>query len=58
MIPPIAEGWREFLALAPASDLKWAELAAAGEYWWSRKVPRDLLAAARKTDETEEGAAA
>ena len=58
VIPPIAEGWREFLGLAPASGLKWAELAAAGEYWWSRKVPRDLLAATRKTDEPEEGAAA
>ena len=58
VIPPIAEGWREFLALAPASGLKWGELNEAGEYWWSRKVPRDLLAAARKTDDTEEGAAA
>ncbi len=58
VIPPIAEGWREFLALAPASGLKWSELAEAGEYWWSRKVPRDLLAAARKTDEAEEGTAA
>jgi len=58
VIPPIAEGWQEYLALAPASGLKWTELARAGEYWWSRKVPRDLLAAARRTDEAEEGTAA
>ena len=24
------------------------ELAQAGEYWWDRKIPRDLLAAARR----------
>jgi len=58
VLPPIADGWGEFLSLAPASGLKWGELNAAAEYWWSRKVPRDLLAAARKTDDAKEGEAA
>ena len=38
---PIA-GWSQFLELAPDSGLKFGELAQAGEYWWGRKIPRDL----------------
>ncbi|MCK6529703.1 SNF2-related protein [Myxococcota bacterium] len=49
VLPPNRAGWQEFLALAPASGLKFTELAEAGEYWWGRKLPRDVLAAARKT---------
>ena len=47
VLPPSEAGWRRFLELAPGSDLKWSELAETGEYWWDRKVPRDLLSAAR-----------
>ena len=48
VIPPTRAGWKQFLELAPASGRKFGELAQAGEYWWDRKIPRDLLAAARR----------
>jgi len=57
VLPPTLAGWREYLALAPGGGLKWSELADAGDYWWSRRIPRDLLAAAKKKT-TEEGDAA
>jgi len=47
VIPPTLEGWKQFLELAPASGLKFGDLAQAGEYWWDRKIPRDLLSAGR-----------
>lgn len=47
VLPPTEAGWRRFLELAPGSDLKWTELAEAGEYWWDNKLPRDVLSAAR-----------
>ena len=47
VIPPTEAGWARFLALAPASGLKWGELAEAGEWWWGQKIPRDLLSSAR-----------
>jgi len=46
VLPPTEAGWRRLLELAPESGLKWTELAEAGEYWWARKIPRDLLARA------------
>ena len=48
VLPPTLDGWREFLDLAPASGLRFSELEAVGVYWWSRKIPRDLLSAARE----------
>jgi hypothetical protein len=50
VIPPTRAGWRDFLALAPASDLKFRELEQAGLYWWDRRIPRTLLSAARESD--------
>jgi len=47
LLPPTEAGWRRLLELAPGSGLKWSELAEAGEYWWDRKLPRDVLSAAR-----------
>ena len=47
VLPPTDAGWRRFVELGPSSGLKWSELAEAGEYWWSRKMPRDVLSAAR-----------
>jgi hypothetical protein len=47
VIPPTLAGWRDFLALAPASGLKFGELEQAGLYWWDRRIPRTLLSAAR-----------
>ena len=41
-------GWKHFLSLAPASGLTFTELAQTGEYWWDRRIPRDLLSAARR----------
>ena len=48
VIPPTLAGWKQYLELAPDSGLKFGDLAEAGEYWWDRKIPRDLLAAARR----------
>ena len=48
VLPPTLAGWKQFLDLAPDSGLKFGELAQAGEYWWDRKIPRDLLSAARR----------
>ena len=48
VLPPTLAGWKQFLELAPDSGLKFGELAQAGEYWWDRKIPRDLLSAARR----------
>ncbi len=43
VLPPTLAGWREFLALAPASGMKFTEGEEAGVYSWERKIPRDLL---------------
>lgn len=43
VIPPTLAGWQLFLQRALDSGLKFGELAASGEYWWDRKIPRDLL---------------
>lgn len=39
-LPPTEAGWRRFLALAVNSNVTFAELAAAGGYWWGRRIPR------------------
>ena len=43
VLPPTLAGWREFLALAPASGMKFTEIEEAGAYWWDSKVPRNLF---------------
>ncbi|MFH1467821.1 MAG: helicase-related protein [Pseudomonadota bacterium] len=51
VLPPTLAGWRELLALAPASALKFTELDDIGDYWWGRRIPRDLLAKAKREAE-------
>jgi len=48
VLPPTEAGWRRFLEFAPASGLKGTELAEAADYWGARKLPRDVLTAARE----------
>jgi hypothetical protein len=47
VIPPTLAGWRDYLALAPTSGLKFGELEQAGLYWWNRRIPRNLLSSTR-----------
>jgi len=53
VLPPTETGWKSYLELAPASEPKFTELDQAGEYWWDRRVPRDLLSKERKAAEAE-----
>ena len=53
VLPPTEAGWQSYLELAPASGLKFTELDQAGEYWWDRRIPRDLLSKARKAAESQ-----
>ena len=46
VLPPTEAGWRRFQVLAATSDLTFAELAAAGAYWWDRRVPRTVRSSA------------
>ena len=48
ILPPTLAGWADFLTLAPASELKFTALDEAAQYWWGRRIPRDLLSSARK----------
>jgi hypothetical protein len=53
ILPPTLAGWRAFLDLAPASGLKFTELEEIGTYWWSRRIPRDLLSRAKREAEVK-----
>jgi hypothetical protein len=55
VLPPTEAGWKSYLELAPASELKFTELDQAAEYWWDRRIPRDLLSKARRDAEAEQG---
>ena len=57
VLPPTLAGWERFLELGPAAGLKFTELDDAGEYWWGRRVPRDLLSKARKEAEAAQAGA-
>lgn len=48
VIPPTQEGWQRFLALGPASGLAFTALEETGFFWWSRRIPANLLSAARR----------
>ncbi|MCB9765634.1 MAG: DEAD/DEAH box helicase family protein [Alphaproteobacteria bacterium] len=50
VLPPTAEGWARFLALAPASGRTFTELDQCAQRWWSRRLPRALLADARRQE--------
>ena len=43
LLPPSTAGWQRYLELAPASGLKFTALKEAGEDWWGRKIPTNLL---------------
>ena len=51
VLPPTEAGWQAFLAHAPASGLKFGELAEAGRWWWGRSIPRNLLSAEADADD-------
>jgi superfamily II DNA or RNA helicase len=51
--PPTDAGWRAFLAAGPDSGLSFSDLAAAGQYWWGRSIPRTLLSAGRNAEEED-----
>ncbi|MCB9759129.1 MAG: hypothetical protein H6739_04755 [Alphaproteobacteria bacterium] len=48
VLPFTETGWREFLERAPRSGLRFTELNEAASYWWGRRLPRSLLADARR----------
>lgn len=50
VIPPTESGWADFLERAPASGLKFGELAEAAKWWWGRNIPRNLLAGKDEED--------
>ncbi|HRI08762.1 MAG TPA: hypothetical protein PKW35_13150, partial [Nannocystaceae bacterium] len=54
LIPPTREGWKTYLALAPRSGESFTKLRDLGLAWWSRKIPQDLLAEARREREAED----
>jgi hypothetical protein len=54
LLPPTATGWRQFLMLAPTSGLTFTELETIGAQWWGRRIPRNLLSAARNSENEEE----
>ena len=45
MVAPSTTGWQRYLELAPKSGLKFTALKEAGEEWWERKIPTNLLSA-------------
>jgi len=58
VLPPTDAGWREYLRLAPRAKIKFQELAQAGLFWWDRRIPPDLLSAARVSPEAPQSKAA
>ncbi|MCB9746737.1 MAG: DEAD/DEAH box helicase family protein [Alphaproteobacteria bacterium] len=50
LLPYTEAGWQRFLALAPDSGLKFTALDEAASWWWGQKLPRSLLADARRKD--------
>jgi hypothetical protein len=53
LLPPTLEGWREYLALAPASGESYTTLRELGLAWWRRKIPKRLLADAADADDAD-----
>ncbi|MBK8262811.1 MAG: hypothetical protein IPK80_15935 [Nannocystis sp.] len=53
LLPPTLEGWREYLALAPASGESYTTLRELGLAWWGRKIPKRLLADAADADDAD-----
>ncbi len=47
LLAPSTTGWQRFLELAPQSGLAFTALKQAGEDWWERKIPQDLLGRGR-----------
>jgi hypothetical protein len=44
VLPWTAEGFAEFLRLAPTSKLSFGDLDEIAQWWWGRHIPRGLLA--------------
>lgn len=44
VLPWTAEGYAEFLRMAPASKLSFGDLDEIAQWWWGRHIPRGLLA--------------
>ena len=44
VLPWTAEGFAEFLRMAPASKLSFGDLDEIAQWWWGRHIPRGLLA--------------
>src|SRR5690606_18174288 len=42
-LPPTRAGWARFLELAKASGHPFRALRVAGQQWWHRSIPQDLL---------------
>jgi hypothetical protein len=53
VLAPTNAGWQRFLALAPASGLKFTALKEIGLEWWDLKVPQNLLSGGK--DEPPQG---
>jgi hypothetical protein len=47
IVPPTRAGWLRFLELAPKSDETYTSLRDIGLAWWGRKIPHNLLSAAK-----------
>ena len=54
LVPPTRAGWQRFLELAPASGESFSTLRDVGLSWWDRKVPQNLLSAAREEADADE----
>jgi hypothetical protein len=55
ILPPTQAGWQRFLELAPKSGESFTSLKEIGLSWWGRKIPPNLLAAAKENDGEEDG---
>ena len=54
LLPPSTTGWQRYLELAPTSGLKFTALKEAGEEWWERRIPNNLLSAEATPSATTE----
>jgi hypothetical protein len=50
LIPPTRAGWVRYLELAPSSRQSFDKLDKTARHWWSRGLPRSLLADARRAE--------
>jgi hypothetical protein len=53
IVPPTRAGWLRFLEVAPKSGETYTSLRDIGLAWWGRKIPQNLLSAAKDDDATD-----